>query len=131
MANEKHKSVLVVDDEEPVRAICTRMLAPLGYTVAIATNGEEALTLLDKRAFDLVLTDYRMPGQWNGLALGQVIKKRFPQTQIMLMTAFPAVDTAVESLRMGAFDYLIKPFEQMELISRVRACFEKQSAASS
>jgi len=127
MAEPLQKRILVVDDEEPVRTICMRMLTPLGYTVETAVNGEQALSRFDKEAFDLVITDYRMPGDINGLALGRAVRERSPHTQIILMTAFPAVDTAVETLRMGALDYLIKPFDQTELIHRVQACFAQPS----
>ena len=122
------KRILVVDDEEPVRTICSRMLTPLGYRVDTVENGDLALSLLERQPFDLVITDYRMPGQLNGLALGHAIKQLFPLTQIILMTAFPAVDTAVETLRLGGLDYLIKPFNQSELIRRVQICFSKPLA---
>jgi DNA-binding NtrC family response regulator len=127
MVEPLQKRILVVDDEEPVRVICSRMLTPLGYQVETVENGDLALTLLERQSFDLVLTDYRMPGELNGLMLGHAIKQLFPLTQIILMTAFPAVDTAVETLRMGGLDYLIKPFDQTELIHRVQACFTKPS----
>jgi DNA-binding NtrC family response regulator len=123
MAEPLQKRILVVDDEETVRSICSRMLTPLGYHVDTVENGELALTLLERQSYDLVITDYRMPGELNGLALGHAIRQLFPKTQIILMTAFPAVDTAVETLRMGGLDYLIKPFDQAQLIHRVQTCF--------
>jgi len=119
------KRILVVDDEEVVRSLCTRLLTPLGYSVETAPDGPQALKCFEKQAFDLVLTDYRMPGGMNGLELGQSIKQKFSQAQIILMTAFPAVDTAVEMLRMGATDYLIKPFNPSELLKCVKSCFAK------
>jgi DNA-binding NtrC family response regulator len=129
MSTLEKKRILIVDDEEPVRTICARTLAPLGHSVEVAANAEEALACCEKETFDLVITDYRMPGTMDGLALGQSIKRRYPQTQIILMTAFPAVETAVGTLRMGALDYLVKPFDQAELIDCVNGCFLKQSAA--
>ncbi len=125
MGEPLQKRILVVDDEEPVRVICSRILTPLGYKVETVENGDLALSLLERQSFDLVITDYRMPGELNGLTLGHAIKQLFPHTQIILMTAFPAVDTAVETLRMGGLDYLIKPFDQSELIHRVQTCFAK------
>src|SRR5882672_7811226 len=93
------KRILVVDDEETVRTICVRMLSPLGYTVVTANNGDEAFKLIvEDQPFDLLITDYRMPGSFNGLEIGQAMKVRFPETKIILMTAFPALDTAVETL---------------------------------
>ncbi|OGR88990.1 MAG: hypothetical protein A2992_07145 [Elusimicrobia bacterium RIFCSPLOWO2_01_FULL_59_12] len=121
--------ILIVDDEEVVRSLCSRLLAPLGYPVETAADGRQALACLEKQPFDLVITDYSMPGDLDGLALGHAIKQLFPNTQIILMTAFPAVDTAVEMLRMGACDYLIKPFDPAELIRCVKACFAKPPPA--
>ena len=120
------KRILVVDDEETVRTICVRMLSPLGYTVVTAENGDAALKLIKQQSFDLLITDYRMPGGLNGLEVGQAMKDRYPGAKFILMTAFPALDTAVRTLRLGASDYLVKPFDQSELIRRVGACFPKQ-----
>jgi DNA-binding NtrC family response regulator len=129
MENTDKKRILIVDDEDPVRAICARTLEPLGYRVDTAPDAEQALAFLDRETVDLVITDFRMPGAMDGLALGQAIKRKFPQTRIILMTAFPALDTAVGTLRIGALDYLVKPFDQMELIQCVNICFEKRAAA--
>lgn len=123
------KRILIVDDEDSVRAICVRTLEPLGYSLQAVSTADAAMVCLDTQSVDLVITDYRMPGSMDGLALGQAIKRRFPGTQIILMTAFPAVDTAVGTLRLGALDYLVKPFDQTELIRCVSVCFAKQTAA--
>jgi DNA-binding NtrC family response regulator len=120
--------ILVVDDEETVRAICVRMLSPLGYAVDTAASGVEAMRLLERQPFDLLITDYRMPGGFNGLEVAQAMKVHSPEVKIILMTAFPALDTAVETLRLGAMDYLVKPFDQSELIRCVGACFPKPVA---
>jgi DNA-binding NtrC family response regulator len=123
------KRILVVDDEETVRTVCRRMLTPLGYSVVTADNGDDAVKLMEQQAFDLLITDYRMPGGYNGLQVGQAMKDRYPHARIILMTAFPALDTAVETLRLGALDYLIKPFDQSELLERVKVCLSKQAPA--
>ena len=127
MGDALQKSILVVDDEEPVRAVCSRMLTPLGYRVETLPTADQAILRFKEQPFDLVITDYSMPGELNGLTLGRAIRECAPQTQIILMTAFPAVDTAVATLRMGAFDYLVKPFDKKELVQRVQACFAQQS----
>lgn len=124
-ASPKH--ILVVDDEESVRQICSRMLTPLGYVVETVDNADHALARVEKEWFDLLITDYRMPGTLNGLTLGRAVRERSPHTQVMLMTAFPAVDMAVETLRMGGLDYMIKPFDLTELTSRVANCFSRQT----
>jgi len=129
MGETLQKCILIVDDEESVRMVCSRMLSRLGYTVEIAATATEAMIWVKKRSFDLVITDYRMPGDMNGITLGQAIRQYAPQTLLILMTAFPAVDMAVDTIRMGAHDYLIKPFDQAELMRRVNACFDKPAAA--
>lgn len=121
------KRILIVDDEEVVRSLCTRVLSPLGYAVQSAENGDQALALTAEMPFDLVITDYRMPGGLDGLELGDRVRHRYPNTRIILMTAFPAIDNAVRMLRMGASDYLIKPFEKTDLIQCVQSCFAKLS----
>jgi DNA-binding NtrC family response regulator len=126
MAEPVPKRILVVDDEAPVRAICARMLNPLGYVVETEENADRAIVRFKEQPFDLVITDYSMPGEMNGLAFGQAIRAHTPSTRIILMTAFPAVDTAVATLRLGAFDYLVKPFDQKELVQRVQACFAEK-----
>ena len=129
MEQSPSRQILIVDDEEVVRSLCSRLLTPLGYSVETAADGHQALACLEKQFCDLVITDYRMPGGLDGLELGHAIKRRYPNTQIILMTAFPAVNTAVEMLRIGAYDYLIKPFDPAELIRCVKACFAKPSPA--
>jgi len=129
MAEALHKRILVVDDEEPIRTVCARMLERAGYAVETANSGDDALVLVEHHFFDLVLTDYRMPGLLNGVELGQAVRKQSPKTFLILMTAYPAIDTAVETLRMGANDYLIKPFDNAELLWCVQSCFNKRAAA--
>lgn len=123
MNTQDAKRILIVDDEDPVRTICVRMLRPRGYQVDTAANADQAMTFLEKNSVELVITDYKMPGEMDGLALGQAIKRRFPKTKVILMTAFPDVDTAVGTLRLGALDYLVKPFDQEDLIRCVSTCF--------
>jgi DNA-binding response OmpR family regulator len=113
------KRILIVDDEELIREICVRTLAPLGHRVETAENAEQAIVCFERDAFDLMITDYRMPGALDGLALGKEIKRRFPQTQLILMTGFPTLENAVAALQAGAMDYLVKPFDRAELIDYV------------
>jgi two-component system NtrC family response regulator len=118
--------ILIVDDKPTVQDMCKYILAPLGYAVESAGDGTEAILWLEKQPFDLVITDFQMPGEINGVALGHIIKKRYPGTRIILMTAFPTVDTAVDILRTGGSDYLIKPFDQDTLINCVQNCLQAQ-----
>lgn len=118
--------MLVVDDEEPIRKICTRTLEGMGFTVESAENAEKAWALLNQKEFDCVLTDISMPGPMDGTALTEEVSGRFPGTDILIMTADPNLKTAVATLKHGALDYLIKPFEPMALESAVERCFERR-----
>lgn len=117
--------ILVVDDEEVVRALCTRILKPLGYTIDVAVDGQQALEQLQARSFHLVITDFRMPGSLDGLALATAVKELSPETRIIFMTAFPDVEATVGMMRIGACDCLIKPFNQVELVRSVASCLSK------
>src|SRR5687767_7794033 len=103
--------ILVADDEDTVRRICQRILTPLGYSLQIASDSEAALALAEQQTFDLLLTDLRMPGAMSGLELAKKVRQRLPTIKIIIMTAFPNVDSAVDSMRLGLADYLVKPFD--------------------
>src|SRR5712691_2961666 len=94
MTEQKH--ILIVDDEELICEFCVRVLKPQGHSVEIAKDAEEAMGCFEKWVFDLLIADYRMPGVLNGLQLGREIMRRFPQTQLILMTGFPTLDNAME-----------------------------------
>ncbi|MFN8602611.1 MAG: sigma-54 dependent transcriptional regulator [Candidatus Binatia bacterium] len=102
-------TVLVVDDERNIRAHLATYVKSLGHATEVAASAEEALAMLGERTFDLVLSDVRMPGL-DGLALLGEIRKRAPETLVVLMTAYATVPQAVEVMRAGAYDYLVKPF---------------------
>lgn len=101
-------TVLVVDDEGAIRYSVTKTLERVGYHVVTASSGEEALDILATQTFDVVLTDIRMPGI-SGVDLLAQIKEQSPDAVVILMTGYASLGTAVESLRLGAHDYLIKP----------------------
>jgi|GEM_PF-504032 len=108
--------ILVVDDEQSVRSVLTQVLKEDGFEVTAAANAEEAITLLQKRSYALVITDIVMPGI-SGIELLRKIKTRFSATEVIIITSQASLDTAVEALRCGAYDYLFKPFEDLSLIS--------------
>ncbi|MCK6579153.1 MAG: response regulator transcription factor [Anaerolineae bacterium] len=101
--------VLVVDDEKAIRYSVSRTLQKAGYEVIEASSGEEALTLLAEHPADVVLTDIRMPEGLDGVELLRRIKAVDTDIVVILMTAYPHLSSAVEALRLGAHDYLIKP----------------------
>jgi len=105
----ENATVLVVDDEKAIRYSVSRTLQKAGYQVSEAGSGEEALVVLTENHIDVVLTDIRMPNGLDGVELLRQIKVIDTDMVVILMTAFPHLNTAVEALRLGAHDYLIKP----------------------
>jgi len=110
--------ILVVDDETRMAGLIRMELEEQGHTVSTAGDGTMALGLMEKKEFDLVLTDIRMPGM-DGLMLLKSVKERYPETEVVLMTAYASAQTAVTAMKDGAYDYLIKPFEMDELLIMV------------
>src|SRR4051794_19091917 len=106
---------LVVDDEVKARTALAELLREEGYQVETAADGFKALPKLEELEPDLVLTDIKMPGL-DGIELMNKVRERDPETVVVLMTAFGAVETAVKAMRMGASDYLTKPVNMDELV---------------
>src|SRR5690242_11465884 len=125
----KDPQILIVDDEAGIRDVCQRTLQAEGYAAETAASGDEALARLEERTFGLVLSDISMPGATDGPRLLEIVKKNWPAIDVVMMTAFPTLDTAIPTLKTGAYDYLIKPFDQEFLISVVRRCLEKRRLA--
>ncbi|AZN35577.1 sigma 54-interacting transcriptional regulator [Iodobacter ciconiae] len=119
-----HK-VLIVDDEINLRKLLSVVFTEEGYEVICAADGEEAINLFGKEAFDLVLMDIRMP-KMDGLTTLKILKEANSEVPIILMTAYGGVDTAVEALKLGAFDYTVKPFDLDDLKLLVKKAFIKQ-----
>ena len=100
--------VLVVDDEEVVRLGYRRVLSTDGFRVMAAGNGAEALDLMAGDRFDVVLLDLRMPGM-DGLDVLRAIKERWPESEVVVVTGYPSIETAKEAVKLGAYDYIAKP----------------------
>jgi signal transduction histidine kinase len=118
--------LLLVDDDEPLRALCVRVLVGPELSVDTAASAEEAWARLNEREYDCVLTDISMPGPMDGTALAEEIRGRFPSTDVLIMTGDPDLTTAVSTLRSGARDYLTKPFTTAALQAAVSRCFERR-----
>ena len=116
-------NILVVDDESGILDICKRSLTKRGYNVFTALNGEDALKILENEPVELALVDLRMP-QCDGNELLKKIKKSFPFTEVVIITAEATLDAAIESLKNGAFDYILKPFNLIELLAAVKRSLE-------
>ena len=115
----KKISLLIVDDEESVRDSLVNWFIEDGFQVASAENAKKAITLLEKENFDIILTDIKMPGM-DGLELLKRIKALKKDAIVIVMTAFATVDTAVQALKDGAFDYITKPFDPDDLSHLIR-----------
>ena len=114
MSNDANK-ILFVDDEPDMRALLRDVLEDHAYHVTLAQNGQEALQRLNEDEYSVVLTDLRMRGM-QGIALLAEIKRDFPDVNVILMTAFGSVETAIDAMKQGAYDYLMKPVKADDLL---------------
>lgn len=117
--------ILIIDDEASLRQTLARILQRAGFEVTTAVNGSEGLTLVNEHPFDLVYLDIRMPDV-SGLELLKIIHEKLPELPIILFTAQPDVNSAVEALRRGATDYLLKPLSPQTVIDRTQKILENQ-----
>ena len=111
-------TILIVDDEENLLLLLERILSKQGYQVETAKNSHDALALLEKRVFQLAILDIKM-FPIDGVVLLGEIKRRCPSTEVIMITAYPTVDTRSECLKKGASTYLTKPVDIQELKSTV------------
>ena len=114
VAPEKH--VLIVDDDASILGIVSEVLGDDGYTVSTASSGEEAVDILRDNQFSLVMSDIRLPGI-NGVEVLEHIKRVSPRTNVIMITSHASLDTSIDAIKHGAYDYLLKPFEDLSLIS--------------
>lgn len=117
--------ILVVDDEENIRTIIKRSFQREGFIVSTASSGNEALKELSKTTFDLVITDLKMP-DGDGINLLKQIHSLYPDTMVMVITAYASTESAVEAMKAGAIDYIVKPINIEELRIIVRNAIEKK-----
>jgi DNA-binding NtrC family response regulator len=118
--------ILVIDDEEIIRLSCQRILTEEGYEVHTRLSGPEGLKLLAEEPFDLAIVDLKMPGM-DGIEVLQSIKRDYPQTPVIMITGYATVESAVEAMKSGAFDYLPKPFTPDEVAVVVKKALETRS----
>src|SRR5687768_2163961 len=112
------KSILIAEDEAVLRSSLAELLTEEGYEVLQAADGKAAHAMVLQRPVDLVLSDIRMP-EMDGLVLLDALQKVVPQTPVIMMTAFGTVESAVAAMRAGAYDYLLKPVNFDDLLTKV------------
>ena len=118
--------ILVVDDERIVCESCQRILDEEGYEVEIALSGQDAFAKMKESPFDIVITDLKMPGI-DGMDVLKHFQKEYPETIVIMITGFSTVETAVEAMKLGAFDYIPKPFTPDEVSVVVKKAIEKRA----
>ncbi len=111
--------ILVIDDEEIVRVSCKKCLILEGYDVDVAANGIEGLALTEHNNYDVILTDLKMPDM-DGMELLTKVKGKYPNTKVIMITGYSTVEHAVKAMRMGAFNYIEKPFTPDSLIEAIK-----------
>lgn len=121
--------ILIVDDEKPIRDSLKIVLEEEGFSIEVAGDGEEGLQKIQETAFDVVITDIKMP-KFDGIQLLESASKISPETFFIIMTAYASVKTAIDALRHGAYDYLIKPVELDDVIIRVKRLLDYKKLAT-
>lgn len=114
---EKNK-ILVVDDEDALRTVLSGELVSEGYEVRTASDGDEAMSGLQKETFDLVLLDIKMP-RVNGFEVLRFIKEKHPKTKVVMLTGFADLKNAIESKKLGAEDFVSKPYDLVDLLTTI------------
>src|SRR5256714_9194519 len=107
--------LLIIDDEERLRNLLARILQLEGYEVAIAANGKDGLGKLQRESFHVVLSDVKLPDS-NGIELTEQIKRHWPATEVIVLTAFGTINDGVKAIKSGAFDYITKGDDNEKII---------------
>jgi len=122
----ERKPILIVDDEKNIRLTLSQSLDPLKRPVKTAVNGEEALQKLQEETADLVFLDLRMPGI-DGMTVLRRIKDNWPKTRVIIITAYGTIESAVEAMKLGAVDFLQKPFSPKEIRQLATQVLEREA----
>lgn len=118
--------VMVVDDEENIREVLSGYLDSLGYEVVTATDGQDALDKFEAGVFDLIISDLLMP-TIDGLELLKKVREKDRDVIFLMITGYPSIETAVEAIKKGAYDYITKPFHMEDVKLRIERSFEKKN----
>lgn len=118
-------NVIVVDDERTIRVPLKMILTEEGYDTQSASNGKEALELVKEHDFDIMITDLKMP-EMDGMELIRQCQRICPQTSIIIITAYGSLESAIEALRMGAYDYILKPFDFDDVLIKIKRLIKQK-----
>lgn len=122
--------IMIVDDDEVTCELLCEVFARQGFDVHFEQNGDAALSVMTTQHPDVIVSDIRMKTRLDGLTLLDHVRRQYPQTPVVLMTAFGSIDTAIRAVKQGAFDYISKPFKMETVISIVRRALVSQSTSS-
>ncbi len=114
----KKSSILVVDDEDALRTVLSNELSNEGYLVKSAGDGDEAVSELQKEGYDLILLDIKMP-RMNGFEVLKFIKEHHPKSKVVMLTGFADLKNAIESKKLGADDFVSKPYDLVDLLTTI------------
>ena len=126
MGKQSPKRILLVDDEENARIGLSRLLSNEGFLVDCVSNGFEALSYLRQQEVNLIITDINMP-EMNGISFLKELNKSFPQSNVIMITAYGGVESYIEAMNLGAFEYINKPVKIDELKSILKKIFKETS----
>ncbi|MBI4965630.1 MAG: response regulator [Desulfomonile tiedjei] len=117
--------VLIVDDEERFRTTMCKLLTVRGLEAVTAGSGKEAIQKLRQNPYDVIILDVRMP-EMGGVQVLSEIKEIDPQAEVIIMTGYASVDTAKEIIKLGAYDYVLKPYAIEELMEKIEAAYDRK-----
>lgn len=117
--------VLVVDDEDDFRETIVKRLRGRNLDATGVASGEEALKIMAQESFDVVVLDVRMPGM-DGIEALKEMKKRWPLTEVIMLTGHASVESGIQGMQLGAFDYVMKPVPLDELLDKMRQAYERK-----
>ncbi len=118
--------ILIVDDEEKFADYLNKRLVNRGFDVSVAFSGEEAIEKIKEANFDVVILDVLMPGI-DGIEALRAIKNLKPLTEVIMLTGHASVESGVEGMKLGAYDYLMKPCDTDELVSKINKAYERKA----
>jgi DNA-binding NtrC family response regulator len=121
-------NILIVDDEEDFLETLSNRLKKRGIDTSEARSGERALELLKEKEYDVVILDIKMPGGMDGIETLREIKKIQPLSEVILLTGHASVETSIEGMKLGAFDYLLKPIKLEDLLKKIAEALERKDS---